>query len=95
MDGNVKLRPNIVDSLKRSNTQYPLSSEDFDEKFVRQLLKAIFTKSELKKCSSEASLKTLNAPKLKFAKAIFAERAGNDPQRMAKFRNFAIRIFKK
>lgn len=73
LDGNVKLKPNVVDTLKHSNIQYPSSSEDFDEKFVRQLLRAIFTKSELKKCSSKSSLKELNPPKLKFAKCILIQ----------------------
>lgn len=70
LDGEIKLHPNIVDVLKNSNRIYPLTHEDFDEKFIRQLLKAIFKKSELKKCAAASSLKALNAPELKFAKGI-------------------------
>lgn len=69
-DDEVKLHPNTVDMLKHLNIQYPMKHEDYDEKFIRQLMKAIFRKPELKKCSKTNSLKSLNRPKLKFAKGV-------------------------
>lgn len=71
MDKAVKLQWNVVKELKAANSTYPLTSQDFDEKFLRTLMKAIFNKSELENCARLSSLKALNASKLKFAKGIF------------------------
>lgn len=70
MHGNVKIRPIDVKTLKSMNTNYPLLTADFDEKFLRALLSAIFTKMELKECAIKSSLLALNPDRLKFAKGI-------------------------
>lgn len=70
MEREIKLRPDIVDELKRANSNYPLATKDFDGKFLKTLLKAVFKKSELRKCASKSSLRALNATKLKFTKGI-------------------------
>lgn len=69
-------------------------SADFDTDFLRVLLKAIFQKAELKRASTMSSLRELNAAKLKFAKAIYTERAGTDKERQAKLRAVVIDIGK-
>lgn len=64
----VKLSLNLVNVLKKMNSNYPESSADFDMGFITRLLGGIFRKGELEKCAKLSSLKSLNRPKLTFAK---------------------------
>lgn len=71
LDGKVKIKSDIVLSLKSANTTFPLTTPDHDTGFIRRLVKAVFTQQELKVCVSMQSLRALDSEKLKFSKGTF------------------------
>lgn len=71
LDGTLKMNLEAVLILKKMNVAYPKNSVDFDPEFVCRLLKSIFSKEELKKCSdhsTDSKLRGFNRRKLRFAK---------------------------
>lgn len=54
--------------LKKMNTTYPTTSQDFDGQFVRNLMRSIFNAEELKECSENSSLLCINRSKMKLAR---------------------------
>lgn len=71
MDDRIKLKAHTIAVLKRMNNTYPSTTVDYDKLFLFDLLRAVFTKSDLFKCGTQCSLQHLNRPKLKFAKGFF------------------------
>lgn len=53
------------------NDTYPSSHPDFDRNFLLLLLKAVFTKTELKDFARAESLRSFDSFKLKLVKGIF------------------------
>lgn len=92
MDHQIKLSPRVIETLKKANTTYPLSGSDYDKRFMCILLKAVFTKDDLVKCSQTSLVSHLNRVKLKFVKAVFAGRVENDKARLNSFRALVLHI---
>lgn len=70
MDGKVKLNPEMIEILQKSNSNYPSCTEDYDIRFLFHLLKAVFTKEELANCYQASSIQYLDRVKLKFVKGV-------------------------
>lgn len=66
----VKFKLKTIELLKRLNSTYPNTTTDFDRAFIAHLLKAVFTKYELKECGRSTSLRSLKRDKLQLAKGI-------------------------
>lgn len=65
---DLKIKLEAVQLLKKLNDNYPHNHEDFDEKFLFEAMRAIFTEVEIKQCFESKSLKSIYGSKFKLYK---------------------------
>lgn len=68
---SLKLKSNLIEVLKKMNSTYPSSTIDYDKLFLFDLLQAVFTKADLKKCGLRGTIQHLDRGKLKFVKGFY------------------------
>lgn len=67
-DNTVKIKLGTVELLKGMSSTYPRSTSDFGSEFLLHLLKAVFTKNELRLCGKSSSLRKLKNDKRNLVK---------------------------
>lgn len=69
---SLKIKLEAIQLLKRMNVNYPQNHEDFDEMFLFQAMRALFTEADIKLCAESKSLKSIYGMKYLLYKGILA-----------------------
>lgn len=92
MGEKIKLSQETIASLRKANDTYPLNTVDYDERFLFNLMKAVFSKNDLIKCGQTSKINHLDRDKIKFVKGLFSARVDKNTTRFNQFKEHAVNI---
>lgn len=93
MNGLIKIKKEIVQTLKNMNTSFITNNADYDYRFISYLITEVFSKENLaesavyKPGSVKHKFNSLDQTKLTFVEDVFKERTGNETKRTQELPN--------